>query len=259
MFQRERPFRNHLLRTFGQDDLSVLAPYLKWTQLELLARLETSDRPIKRVFFPETGVVSVVAVDRRARQMELALVGYEGVSGSAIILGDDRSPNESYVQVRGEGHWLKAEDLRLVMRERPAIRDVLLRYLHAFGIQLSQTALSGRLAVAPRLARRLLMIQDRLEGATLPLTHDLISIMLGVRRPSVTDALHWLEGTGAVRALRGRVVIRDRGRLEHYAEDSYGIPEREYLRLFGRLDGGASRVSRIPEASGIGGVSSRPE
>lgn len=111
-------------------------------------------------------------------------------------------------------------------------------------VQTSYTALSNAVhPIAERLARWLLMSDDRLDG-DLPLTHEFLSIMLAVRRPSVTTALHVLEGNGFIRAARGSIVVRDRAALEEFAGDAYGVPEAEYERLIGPLRG------RVPVPDG---------
>ena len=113
---------------------------------------------------------------------------------------------------------------------------LLLRFVQALSTQTAFTALSNAVhQIDERLARWILMCDDRLDGADMPLTHEFMSIMLAVRRPSVTTALHILEGNRLIRAERGCIVVRDRAGLEEFAGDSYGVPEREYERLIGPL------------------------
>ena len=135
------------------------------------------------------------------------------------------------MQAGGTALRIASSDLTELIDTNRAIRELLLRYAHVFMIQIAATALAdGRYDIEQRLARWLLMCQDRL-GDELPLTHDFLSVMLGVRRPSVTDALHKLEGNRAIRAERALITVRDRAALEEKAGDSYGIPEAEYRRL----------------------------
>lgn len=123
--------------------------------------------------------------------------------------------------------------LRAVIDTSRPLRQLLLTYAHVFLIQPAATALANsRYEIEQRLARWVLMSQDRL-GGELPLTHDFLALMLGVRRPSVTDALHKLEGTGAIKAERSLILVRDRKKLEEIAGQAYGIPEREYERQLG--------------------------
>ncbi|MBB6181903.1 Crp/Fnr family transcriptional regulator [Pseudorhizobium flavum] len=119
----------------------------------------------------------------------------------------------------------------LTMDADATLRHVVLRYFHVFMLQLAATALAdAKYPVEQRLARWLLMAHDRL-GHELPLTHDFFALMLGVRRPSVTEALHILEERQCVRAERSLVVVRNRAKLEELAGDAYGVPEGEYRRL----------------------------
>ncbi len=156
------------------------------------------------------------------------------MTGIAIVMGDDQSPNETFVQLAGAGHVISAEHLRSALDSSPSLRLTLLRYAHTFVVQTAQTALAnGRAKIDERLARWLLMASDRIEGPDLALTHEFLSVMLGVRRPGVTDALHRLEGDRLIRAKRSSITIRDRAGLERVANGSYGVSERDYERLFG--------------------------
>ena len=128
------------------------------------------------------------------------------------------------------------------------MRQVMIRYAHVFTTQLAQTALAnGRAKIDARLARWLLMAADRLDNADMPLTHDLMAVMLGVRRPGVTDALHRLEGEHMIRAKRASVTITDRVALEAVAGGSYGVAEREYRRVMDPTPGaGEAECPRLP-------------
>ena len=156
------------------------------------------------------------------------------MTGVSIVLSDDRAQNSAYVQIAGAGHILSADALRAAMTTSPALKDHLLKFALTFMTQITQTALAnGRDRIDVRLARWLLMANDRVDGDDLPLTHEFMAIMLGVRRPGVTDALHRLEGDHLVRSRRGVVSVRDRAGLERLAGLSYGVPEAEYRRLLG--------------------------
>ena len=229
-----KSFRNHLLRTLPRQDLAVLASAASPVRLTVGQIIESAGGPITEVVFPETGFVSVVARGRQQRRIEAGFIGFEGMTGTALVLGDDRSPHESFVQVGGSGHAIAAQDLRDIMRSHPQVRELFLRYVLAFMVQTQNTILAnGRARIEERLARWLLMAHDRMERPEIPLTHELLSIMLGVRRPGVTDALHRLEGYRTIRARRGVITILDRERLMEIAEASYGPPEAEYARLLG--------------------------
>ena len=150
----------------------------------------------------------------------------EGMTGLPVVLGNDRSPNETFIQVEGTGSRIAADDLRQAMRKSAFLTRVLLNFVNAFMIQTAHTALSnGTASIEQRLARWLLMAQDRLDGNEVPLTHEFLSLMLGVRRAGVTGALNQLDRKGVIRLSRGRIEIVDREGLIGSANGTYGIPE----------------------------------
>ena len=171
------------------------------------------------------------------------MVGYEGMTGLSIVLGDDRSANETLVQSSGSALRISAKALRKVMGASQTFTATLLRYVHVFMVQGSQTALAnGRGKLDERLARWLLMWHDRIRDDNLTITHEFLALLLGVRRQGVTVALHDLEGQGLIRSTRSLVRILDRDGLQRAANGFYGVPEAEYDRSIG-LDG-RGRVRR---------------
>jgi CRP-like cAMP-binding protein len=225
---------NHLLSALSRGDFALLSDHLKPVRLELRHPIEDSNKPIKHVYFPYDGVVSVVAVGTGGRESEVGLIGREGMTGINVVLGDDRSPHSTYVQVSGKGQRMKADDLREAMLESPSMRNCFLRFAQAFMVQTTHTAVAnGRGKIEERLARWLLMVHDRLERNELPLTHEFIALMLNVRRAGVTEALQALNRKGLLTAKRGGIGVQDRAGLEAQANGLYGIPEAEYLRLTG--------------------------
>jgi CRP-like cAMP-binding protein len=199
-------------------------------------RQQHSDRPIQSAYFPESGVASVVAVSKgRAAQAEVALIGREGMTGLPIVHGTDRSPCDIFMQVAGEGQEISADDLRAAIVRSPTMRNCFLLYAHAFAVQCSYSALANaRGNLQERLARWLLMAQDRIQADELELTHEFLSLMLGVRRAGVTIALHQLDSKGLISMARGVVFVRDRAGLEEAAVGFYGQPEAEFERVLGR-------------------------
>jgi CRP-like cAMP-binding protein len=162
------------------------------------------------------------------------MTGREGVTGLPILLGSDRSPNWTFVQVAGHARRMEADDLREAMEQSGSLRALLLNFVQFFPIQTSQTALANaRFKIEERLARWLLMAQDRLDLPLMPLTHEFLSVMLGVRRAGVADAIHALEGRGMIRSERGQIEVIDREGMIEWADGCYGVPEREYERLLG--------------------------
>jgi CRP-like cAMP-binding protein len=225
---------NKILGMLPNVDREALAPHLEAVPLKFRQRLEAANRKIRDVYFIEAGLASVVAVGSgKRRQAEVGVVGPEGMSGLAVIFGADRSPHETFMQVEGRGQRIAADALQAAISARPTLAASLLRYAHVFHIQAGHTALANAHGkIEERLARWLLMAHDRLVGDTLHLTHEFLSIMLGVRRAGVTTALHQLETSGLISTARGCVTILDRGGLEENANGLYGVPEAEYERLF---------------------------
>jgi CRP-like cAMP-binding protein len=226
-------YRNRLLQSLSKKDRSALTPYLEPVELGLRQSIEKPDTPITEIYFPESGIISVVA-RFGDRQIEVGLIGREGMSGTAVLLGDQRSPNEVYVQMAGAAHRISAKPLRHALQASKTLSQLLQRYAQAFLVQVAQTAFAnGTAVIDARLARWLLMAHDRHDDDELPLTHESIAVMLGVRRPGVTDALHKLEGKGLIKAERGIIRIVRRKGLIALAGGSYGVAEAEYERLIG--------------------------
>ncbi|KQQ38818.1 hypothetical protein ASG19_07370 [Rhizobium sp. Leaf306] len=222
---------NGLLQIMPENDLKMLEPHLQLISLNQGDVLFEPNSPISHVYFFESGLSSEIAVAGTHR-IEVGCIGREGCSGIPVILGSFSSPHRSFMQGAGEAHRIEAATLRRLIGESVSLSAVLLKYAHVFMIQIAATALAdGRFDVEKRLARWVLMSHDRL-GDTLTLTHDFLALMLGVRRPSVTDALHKLEGKRAIRSERSVVTVLDRPLLEQIAGEAYGTPEAEYRRLF---------------------------
>jgi CRP-like cAMP-binding protein len=159
-------------------------------------------------------------------------VGYEGFVGWPVILGCQHSSHEVQVTANGGAVKIAASDLREACAQSELLRDLLLRFVQVFFVQLGRTIVSSLMHPVPtRLCRWTLMAQDRIGSDEINVTHDVLALMLGVRRASVTDALHILEGEGLIRSSRGRIVVRDGEGLRRQAGDTYGFYEAEYTRL----------------------------
>jgi CRP-like cAMP-binding protein len=225
--------QNRLLQALSADDFGLLQPHLTPVSLPVRHMMQAPDRPIEAIVFPESGMGSILA-GSDSQQIEVGIFGREGMSGVPVLLGSDRSSEEAFVQIAGHGLRMPAEALRQAMRESMSLQQLLLRYAQSMMTQTSHTAFAnGRGKVEERLARWLLMSHDRVDGDEVPLTHEFLALMLGVRRAGVTETLHVLEGRGAIRTTRGRIVVADRRLLEESAAGLYGVPEAEYRRLIG--------------------------
>jgi CRP-like cAMP-binding protein len=226
--------RNHILLALSAADYALLESDLEFLDLPLRHEIEEPNVPIKHVYFPEDGLASVVAVSGGDKQIEVGLIGREGMTGTSVAMGSDRSPHATFIQVAGRGARIEANDLRRAMKHSASLQLLFLNFAQAFMIQTAHTALAnGRATIQERLARWLLMAHDRLPGDTLSLTHEFLALMLGVRRAGVTAALHGLEAKSLIRIERGAIVIVRHNELVKAANGIYGRSEIEYRRLIG--------------------------
>src|SRR5262245_14536094 len=225
---------NRILSSLASGDRELVEPHLEPVTLNVRQRLEAADRKIEKVYFIDAGLASVVAVGSAARRRaEVAVVGREGMIGIAVVLGVDRTPYEALMQVAGHGRSIAASVLGSLMGKSRSLPASLMRYAHVLAVQTAHTALANAQGkIEERLARWLLMAHDRLEGDNLHLTHELLAVMLGVRRAGVTTALHELEKAALISTTRGCVTVLDRHGLEQSANGLYGAPEAEFDRLF---------------------------
>jgi CRP-like cAMP-binding protein len=226
--------RNRLLALMAAEDFALLAPHLVPVTLQKSDSLVEADEPIAYVYFLESSIGSVVATSPEGLQIEVGIFGPEGCGPLPALLGVDRSPHRVLIQAAGSAHRIARPALVAAMDRSSSLRSLLLRYVQVQIVQANLTALSNAVhPVDERLARWLLMCHDRSVGNEIAVTHEFLAIMLAVRRPSVTTALHVLEGNGFIRAERGFITVRNRRGLEEFARDAYGRPEAEYHRLIG--------------------------
>ena len=231
---KHSPSRNRLLSVLSDDDFALLQPHLRPVTLPLLYDLERPNRKIEMVYFMETGIASIVAVQSDGTRVEVGLVGREGMSGVAVVLGGAQWPHSTYIQVAGEGQRITANELRNAQNASPSLRDLLLKFAQVFMVQTAHTAVANaRAHIDQRLARWILMAHDRTDDKTIPLTHEFLSLMLGVRRAGVTEALQTLKRQKLIVTGRNQIVVSNRKGLERKAGSSYGAPEKEYRRLIG--------------------------
>ena len=237
MLQPAQPtIRNSLLAALAEHDFALLEPHLTLVTLRKGDVLAEANQPIENVYFPETALGSVVAVSPEGARAEVHMFGCEGMSALAVIHDTDRSPHQVVIQAEGKALQIATHAFQDAMDQSQSLVGTMMRYAQAAFIQSTHTALSNaNHTVDERLARWLLMCHDRCPFDEMPLTHEFLSIMLAVRRPSVTTALHSLEGMHLIRASRGRVLVRDRPGLVDFARDAYGVPEAEYTRLIGPM------------------------
>ena len=233
---RQGRTRNRLLSAIDPESLQMIADRAELVSFRRGDILVTPDQNVSHVHFPVSGICSVVAMANPGNRIEAGVIGREGMVGLSTILMSERAPHQCLVQVDGEGYRVRADHFAALLRERPDVLALMLRYVQVMLVQTEQTALAnGRLSIEKRLARWILMCHDRMDGDELNFTHELLSVMLGVRRPGVTVATHVLEGCKMIKATRGRLTVLSREKLEEAAGGSYGIPEAEYERLIGSV------------------------
>src|SRR5215469_18095022 len=226
--------RNRLLNKMSPDDWALVSPHLEMVSLKERQVVEVPNKPITHVYFVETGVVSVVAVKFEDHRIEVGVIGKEGMTGVPLVFGDDRAQHSAYMQIGGSGRRMPAAAFVDAMKQSPTLRALVLKSAQAFMIQTAHTALAnGRAKLEERLARWLLMAHDRLDSPSVPLTHEFLAVMLGVRRAGVTVALHSFERRGMITTRRGQLTLINRAGIEQIAGSFYGTPEAELKRLLG--------------------------
>lgn len=224
--------RNALLGRLAADDFGELAPHLVKVPLKSGEVLFSPGQPFERVYFPQSGIVSIHDILPDGQRIGMGILGFEGMAGWPVLLGSRTALLEATVAIGGSALAMSAADLLAVARQRRPVNELLLLYVQCFMQQMAGTILSNvHDPMERRLARWLLMNQDRLGGEEIKLTHEQLGVMLDVRRASVTDALHVLEGEGLIRSLRGRIIIRNRPSLVVRAGAAYGSAERTYTEL----------------------------
>lgn len=227
---------NRLLTSLSVTDLALIERGCDEVHLVSRQKLFSSNRPIDHVYFPLSGAVSLIAISMAGRrQVEVGMVGCEGVVGHPLALGIEFSNWDAFVQIEGVALRLTRDMLKQMIRQSPSLHQALMASAHLFSVQCSATALANAHGtIEARLARWLLMARDRHDRDRLPLTHDLLSLMIGVRRPGVTLALAQLETRGLVTTGRGHVTVVDQEGLREAARGLYGAPEAALERCFPR-------------------------
>jgi CRP-like cAMP-binding protein len=226
--------QNRLLRALPLDEYTRLLPQLTPVRLGLKQVLVEPDERIRDVYFIREGVSSIIAVEQEGDPVEVGTTGPEGFVGLPVLHGADRTPYRIFIQIEGHGWRLSAEAFARLVDERPVVRRLLLRYAQYFTDQVSQSVACNQLhSLDERAARWLLMTHDRVDGDTFELTHEFLSLMLGVRRAGVTVAMGTLQAAGIVRYSRGRVTILNRPRLEEASCGCYHITRAQLDRLLG--------------------------
>ena len=230
----QRTVKNRLLAALPPLEFALLAANLSRVDLVLGQTLQMAGSEIDTVYFPETGFISAMTVLTDGRPLEIGLIGAEGVAGVSVVLGASISFSETMCQTGGRAYKMPAVKLVEALTHAPKLRELLLKYVHVFHIQVAQTAAcNAHHELSQRLSRWLLSAHDRSGQAELSLTQDLIAVMLGVRRSTVSLAAGMLQKGGVIRYMHGKITVTDRVGLENAACECYEAVSEEYRRLFG--------------------------
>jgi CRP-like cAMP-binding protein len=215
---------NRLLRRLGEDDFSRLQPNLKEISMVRGAVLHAPGASIKHVYFPISGMVSILAVMRTGEQIETAIVGREGVIGASIGSDDSQSAGQATVQIEGSAWQVQAKKFLELYKSSEPFRMSMNKFQNVMLLQAQQSAACHALhVVEARLCRWLLQSQDTIETDTVPLTQEFLSHMLGVQRTSVSLCAHTLQQAGLIRYSRGQIKILDRSGLKESACECYDV------------------------------------
>ena len=228
------PTGNRLLDALPRKVFQALQKSLEPVELKLKHVLHERDQPVEDVYFPTSGVISMVNEPNPGEIVEIATIGREGMAGLPVILEAGSMTARTLVQVPGEGFRMKAAPLRKLLDTSRPTRELMLRYTMALFTQTAQSTSCNRLhEVQQRCARWLLQTHDRADSETFPLTQEFLAQMLGVHRPSVSIAAGMLQRRGLIKYSRGIVTVSDRKGLEQASCSCYGFIAQEYERLIG--------------------------
>jgi CRP-like cAMP-binding protein len=223
---------NQLLSLLPARERKRILARCERISLDIKTVLYKENGPITHVYFPLGGMVSLVLNTQDGQTIEVGTIGNEGMVGTPLVLGSEKSHVEAMVQVSGELLRMTAKDFRTEFKRSSALRDVAHRFTQALMNQISQSVVCNRIhPVEERICRWLLMTHDRVGLDDMGLTQQFVSQMLGVRRPSVTVVAGGLRKAGLIRYSRGKVAILNRKGLEAGACECYQIVKRESERL----------------------------
>jgi CRP-like cAMP-binding protein len=230
MSTKPRPeSENHILASLPPEDYERLAPYLEPVKLRHGEILQDAGALMNHVYFPVRSMVSLISNTAGGESVEVGVVGFEGMTNISAVLGVDKSPHVALVQIPDGAMRLPVKVLRDEFRRAGALHDLLLRYAQGLLLQTSQVAACNRLhSISERLARWLLMSQDRCICDDLPFTQEFLSLMLGVRRAGVTEAALVLQTEECISYKRGHIRITDRQALEDFSCDCYAVIKEEF-------------------------------
>ena len=222
-----------MLASFGDSAMTALSPHTSEVALSVGRVIAEPGEPVVNVYFPSSGVVSIITLLENGDRVESLTVGREGAVGLLAAFGDPRFTSRGVVQISGAALRIDARVLRETANSSATIRDTVIRYAQVTEAQLHQSAACNAMhSIEARLCRWLLTCEDRVGDEILPLTQEFLAMMLGVQRTSVTTAAQALQRRGLIEYRRGRITILDRHGLEHSSCECYRTIEATYDRVF---------------------------
>jgi len=208
------PRENHLLRGLSDAELERIRPALEPVHLPRPTELEGANEKIRFVYFPTTGVASIVAIDESGESVDTAMIGREGMTGLAVFLGTEQSPVRTIVQVPMSGLRMESDALREELARGGSLVTLLQRHTQVVMITMAQLILCNRMhRLDQRAARWLLQVDDRVDEAPFNVTQEFLAQMIGVQRPALSVAMRQFKDAGLVRYARGQITIADRDGL----------------------------------------------
>jgi CRP-like cAMP-binding protein len=215
---------NKILLSIPDKEYALLRPHLEFVSMPHLVSLCEPGQPLKFVHFPNTGMVSLVIATEDGKSVEVGEVGREGFSGIQAAVGINRNQVHEIVQIAGDGSRVRMGALKSVLQSAPELQRILTRYAVVQGMQFAQTAACNRLHnIEQRLARWLLVTQDRVDSTTLAITHDFLATMLGTDRPTISLAAGILQNKQIIEYTRGALQILSRTKLKECACECYEV------------------------------------
>jgi CRP-like cAMP-binding protein len=217
-----KPVSNKALLSVSDKEYQAIRPHLEYLSMPRQLSLYEPNNPLKFVYFPNTGMVSLVIETEDGRTVEVGEAGRDGFAGIPAAVGMRKSQVREIVQIAGDGFRVRADALQDVLKSSPQLQQILTRYAVSQGMQIAQTAACNRLHnIEQRFARWLLITQDRVDSPKLAITQDFLATMLGTDRPTVSLAAGILQKKGAIKWTRNAVQILSRAKLEKCACECY--------------------------------------
>lgn len=216
--------KNRILLTIPEDEFMSLRPFLEQVEMPQYKIFYDQGEKISHAYFPNEGMVSLVVLVHDGRSVEVGITGSEGIVGAPLAFGFESAPMRAIMQIKGKGLRVPSSTLEETFERSPNLKSLIERYVMMQQLQVAQLAACNRLHdMDQRLARWLLMCQDRIDSENLPLTHEFLAQMLGSGRPTVTIAAGVLERAGLIENTRGSLKILNRKRLEDAACECYRV------------------------------------